>query len=367
MSLARPSWCTMPSVPRAAARRVLVGALVAGLLADLAGRYGIGTLAGALALGLGPLVVLAVSQPRSPVARGAIAGSVGFAPWPALRDSHWLLSLDVVAGLALVVFGCTIVRRPTIADSFAALALRAVQAGYAALHGPAWMWACVRAVHPRADPHRRRLGRAVLWAGPVLLVVGALLVSADPPMADWFTGTVDGPGWARHAVLVLGGGLGLVSLHAVSRVNVAPGPGRDVLRRRQLEAALMLDGMVVLLAVFATAQLVAAARGAAYVQARTGLTYAAYARRGFFQLLAVGALTFVVLASLRPVLAAAAARARRVLRGLGVAVAALTEVLVAVAVRRLALYEHAFGLTMLRRYSTWRTSCACPTTPPPHW
>ena len=125
--------------------------------------------------------------------------------------------------------------------------------------------------------------------------------------------------------------------------------------------------MVVLLAVFATAQLVAAARGAAYVQARTGLTYAAYARRGFFQLLAVGALTFVVLASLRPVLAAAAARARRVLRGLGVAVAALTEVLVAVAVRRLALYEHAFGLTMLRRYSTWRTWCACPTTPPPHW
>jgi hypothetical protein len=86
--------------------------------------------------------------------------------------------------------------------------------------------------------------------------------------------------------------------------------------------------------------------GAHHVLTTRGLTYADYARSGFFQLLAVSAITLVALLVLR----ATTAPSRRI-TVLGQVVVALTVVIVAVAFRRLSLYEHVFGFTMLRLYS----------------
>jgi hypothetical protein len=117
-----------------------------------------------------------------------------------------------------------------------------------------------------------------------------------------------------------------------------------------VEATTVLAGLVAVFAAFAVAQVVAAVRGAAYVERTAGLSYAEYARKGFFQLLAVATITLAVLLALRAAtdLAAAGAGARLRFFALSESAVVLTLVVVVVAVRRLRLYENAYGLTMLR-------------------
>lgn len=82
--------------------------------------------------------------------------------------------------------------------------------------------------------------------------------------------------------------------------------------------------------------------------AETGLTYAEYARQGFFQLVVVTVLVIAVIA-LAMTWAPSATRAdRATVRALLGLLCALTLVVVAVALRRLYLYEEAFGWTRLR-------------------
>jgi hypothetical protein len=81
-----------------------------------------------------------------------------------------------------------------------------------------------------------------------------------------------------------------------------------------------------------------------HVLATAGLTYAEYARSGFFQLAAVGGLTLAVVAG-----AARWSRIdERVVRVLLAVLCVLTLVVLASALRRLGLYQDAFGATRLR-------------------
>src|SRR5205085_4277547 len=80
-------------------------------------------------------------------------------------------------------------------------------------------------------------------------------------------------------------------------------------------------------------------------------TYAEYARTGFFQLLAVAAITLAVLLGLRAATDLSAPADRRRFTILALSATSLTVVIVVVAIARLGLYEDAFGLTMLRLYS----------------
>jgi hypothetical protein len=121
-----------------------------------------------------------------------------------------------------------------------------------------------------------------------------------------------------------------------------------------------------LFAVFAAAQLVAVSEGGRRIIETTGLSYAEYARSGFFQLVAAAGLTVAALLVLRAqtrLVAGPAAPSSqdgdaaqgRVEEPLGVWVkilslvtVALTLSLVGVAVRRLDLYMDAYGLTTPR-------------------
>jgi hypothetical protein len=83
-----------------------------------------------------------------------------------------------------------------------------------------------------------------------------------------------------------------------------------------------------------------------------GLTWAEYARNGFFQLLAVAALTVLVLLVLRGwTRLTPEGTQHRALVVLGEVTVALTLLLVVVAFRRLDLYIATLGLTMLRLFS----------------
>ncbi|MEU8799235.1 DUF4173 domain-containing protein [Spirillospora sp. NPDC048819] len=80
----------------------------------------------------------------------------------------------------------------------------------------------------------------------------------------------------------------------------------------------------------------------------TGLTYAEYARQGFFQLVVVTVLVLAVIAVAMRYAPSGGRGDRVTVRGLLGLLCALTLVVVAVALRRLYLYEETFGWTRLR-------------------
>lgn len=75
-----------------------------------------------------------------------------------------------------------------------------------------------------------------------------------------------------------------------------------------------------------------------------GLTYAEYARSGFFQLIAVAGIVF----GIGSMLSAFGHLRHRVVRGLSLSLVVLTYVILASAIRRLSLYVDAYGLTVAR-------------------
>src|SRR5207247_1416024 len=92
--------------------------------------------------------------------------------------------------------------------------------------------------------------------------------------------------------------------------------------------------------------------GAALVVGRAGLTVAQYARRGFFELVTVAALVLPVLLLIHHLLRREQPVHERVFRLLAGTLVSLLYVVVASAVQRMLLYQHLFGLTELRLYTT---------------
>lgn len=198
-----------------------------------------------------------------------------------------------------------------------------------------------------------RLVAAMGIGAALLIVFGALFASADPAFAELLddaTPSVNGSeiaaGVGRFVVFGWGAlGAAYLATRPPTIDLLTPGERRPVRRLEWLLPVLLLDG---LFAAFVAVQLGALFGGDAYVRRTAGLTYAEYARRGFWQLVAVTLLTLAVIA----VAARKAPRSyladRVALRtGLG-ALTGLTLVVVASALARMAAYEDAYGLTRLR-------------------
>ena len=189
--------------------------------------------------------------------------------------------------------------------------------------------------------------RGAAIAAGLLAVFVPLLLSADAAFAQLAgnvlpSGRVDLPG-ARvlSALLVLAAGGALLDAGARRRPRVARGPR---VRLGRIEWALPLAALTLLLAAFVATQLATLFGGDRHVLETAGLTYAEYAHSGFAQMMVVAGLTLAVVG-------AAARWARdggRLLRALLAALSLLTLVVLASALRRLELYEAAYGFTRLR-------------------
>ncbi|QIN79139.1 DUF4173 domain-containing protein [Rubrobacter marinus] len=86
--------------------------------------------------------------------------------------------------------------------------------------------------------------------------------------------------------------------------------------------------------------------------ASTGLTYAEYARRGFFELVTVTALVLPLLLLAHWLLRSEKPAHRRILRGLSASLVTLLFIVMFSALQRMRLYTAEFGLTELRLYTT---------------
>jgi hypothetical protein len=334
-------------------RRVAVLLIVVALAFDAAahGRVDGAATAGLLVVAAGAL--LASGRTRGGSAVGAALAVVPFATFLAWRESVWLVPVDAMVAVLLLLIAASYasggrVLRMSLSDAVIRLARGVLSAALA----PAYLFGALAALLPvPGDARKQRvvaLARGLGIAVPVFVVLGLLLASADPVFASVFRVPVDASSVITHAFLVAVGLLLAAALMVEASSESLPEMAVDARPLGATESGVVLAMLVVLYGAFAGAQIVAARGGAEKVLTTAGLTYADYARQGFFQLLAVAVITLVVLLGLRSLTRPAEGGARWVLVGLGEAATALTLGIVAVAVNRLGLYEQAYGLTMLR-------------------
>jgi hypothetical protein len=191
---------------------------------------------------------------------------------------------------------------------------------------------------------------------PLVLLFGGLFMAADTVFKHYVTAVVPStsPPWS-HLVLVtviawLGAGLlrDLIARREDERALPADWLlQREAPRLGSTEIAIVLGALDLLFAGFVLVQARYLFGGSALIESHAHLTYAQYARQGFFQLVVVSVLVL-------PVLLAANALARdrkRLVRALSGALVALELVVALSALQRLRVYEQQYGLTELRLYA----------------
>ncbi|MBX3285912.1 MAG: DUF4173 domain-containing protein [Actinobacteria bacterium] len=330
-------------VPRAGGR-ALAAAVVVGLAFDAAARNGIDTVSGLLLAVVGTQALAWSAPIRGRAARGALTLAVLASALLVLRASPWATAPLVLALALLAVLAASFDPDAPTRATFPALAGRIWVAAGHLVTAPAMF--LPRSGEPRRPAgdvvarDRMAVARGIALSLPVVAVIGLLLADADPIFESWF----DLPLLLGHGVLVGVGGWALLGMW---RVANARRPEADLPAPPALgttEAGVVLGALCALYAAFVAAQLVGVSSGSRHILESQGLTYAEYAREGFFQLLWAAAITVVVLLCVR----ACTGRARGALLWLSEAIVVLTLGVVASALRRLQLYEAAYGLTMLR-------------------
>ena len=205
------------------------------------------------------------------------------------------------------------------------------------------------------------IGKGLAIGFPLLLLFGGLFVAADAVFKSLLVSAI--PDWRHawsHVVLALGLAwlsAGLLRDLLASREDerlVAPAvsaAGQPRARLGVTEVAAALTIVDLLFLAFVLVQLRYLFGGQGLVQARVHLTYAQYARHGFFELLAVALLVFPLLLGVDYVTRGAQRRARLVHALSGVLIL-LVLVVMASALQRMRLYQREYGLTELRVYAT---------------
>jgi hypothetical protein len=212
-----------------------------------------------------------------------------------------------------------------------------------------------------ADERYRRPIRAAVvgtfLAIPPVFVVGGLLAQADPLFGDFLTS------WRRLGLqelaghLVLAGAIAWPAAGWLRGLVVSPravfAPVRsDAARIDFLGVAPALYAVVGLVAAYLGLQARALFGGAAYVEATSGVTYAEYARRGFFELVAVTAIALLLLLIADWALDRRQPLATRRFQSAGWVLLLLLGVLMASALQRMWLYVSYYGLSDTRLYAT---------------
>lgn len=203
----------------------------------------------------------------------------------------------------------------------------------------------------------RAVVRGFAVAVPLFLVFLSLFVSADAAfdravqnvfsfsMWDWVTTLFFtlGCGWLFAGIGFATTNSGAQSLKTVEMNS--PGVGTT-------ELSIVLGSLNALFLSFVCFQWRYLFGGPELIKQVTGLTVAEYARRGFFELVAVGALAVLILLGADFVRAKHTALQKRLFALLASSQIAMLFVMIVSALQRMYLYQSEFGLTELRVYTT---------------
>ncbi len=353
-------------MPRRAAWWLCGAALVIGLVGDQLLRpapWGAGAAAWLL-LSIGTALAAARAARRTglPALTALLLTAACFAMCLAWRDATSLKGWNVLAccaalTLGLLQLGNLRLRATGLVDYVAESASVAFRAavGPIVLLGSDLIDRATGGRPPHGSMRAVVLG--ILVAIPIIIVFGALLASADPVferltrfLVDW-----DFERLLSHVIVI-----GIVSWLAAGylRSVVVAGPERS----RPLvalgsptwgavEIGIPLAALAVLFLAFVVVQARYLFGGEDLIRSAVGLTYAEYARRGFFELVTVAGLVLPLLMAGEWSLKASDRSAARVFRILATLILLLVGLIIASAAIRLRLYRAAYGLTQDRLYA----------------
>lgn len=331
---------------------LLAAALLVGVTLDAAldGPPGVGFLLVAI---VAAAAVVALTRPQ-PRALPLFAAGLLLMVFVVVRASVVVIGLDTIGALCLFAAGASFAREgDPVASTVRAYIVRtlaviaAVPRGIASLVPP-----------PAPGTESRALISRIVVAGvivlPVVAVLVILLATADPvfghlvaaPFRDVDLGTVP-----VHVVEVGIGAVAFAVLAARARRPVGIGLSVSPIDLTPTSAAgswvPMLVSLDLLFAAFVAVQFTSLFGGRTKVLTEEGLTFAEYARTGFWELLAAAIITGGVIAF--GWMAGGREPANRtVFRWLAGGLVALDLVVLASASDRLTLYEDAFGWTWPR-------------------
>ncbi|MGH2746916.1 MAG: DUF4153 domain-containing protein [Actinomycetota bacterium] len=316
---------------------------------------------GVTLLTVGVAVAVALARPSPNLGDLMIFGipAVTLTLFPAFRAAGWIVWFDLAAALALgslaLAGGATY---PQVAAGLTA-AVNKLHRGLILVLAP-----LLRRLREREKGAFLPALRGLVLAASLVMIFGGLFASADRAFAH-VTGEILVPDWDLRLlparILLLGataacaGALVLSAdpyrVHAMppyAALWSAPKSSQPSANRERAEWLIPLCALDLLFASFVVVQLTVLFGGHRHVLITAGLTYAEYARQGFFQLLVVAGLTLVVIAAVGRGAQAGSSRDRWLQKALLGLLCALTLVILVSALRRLGLYEEAFGFTRPR-------------------
>ena len=201
--------------------------------------------------------------------------------------------------------------------------------------------------------------RGTLLALPILVVLTLLLASADPVFSSRLRNLFSifdldrlGETLFRLVYIVV---LAYLLLGAYFFGSVESKAGGPESPEKPLihpflglvESGIILSAVNLLFALFVSLQFTYLFGGTTNIHLE-GFTYAEYARRGFFELLAVGVISLTLFYALSNITRRETSAQRRLFSGLGLLLVGLVGLILASAYTRLTLYEAAYGFTRLR-------------------
>jgi hypothetical protein len=347
-------------------RQIALPCALLGLLADqlvrVNGRPGVNVALWAL---VGTAMLWFVSQRREPPVsretRWFVGGALFFSGLLALRDAEALAVFCLFAGVVLLGLAAgrgalAWARQAHIVEVAAA----AIRVGILIALGPlGWSVGVARqdsepaSTGDRPWSRLRMIARGTLMALPPLIVVTALLANADPVFEGVMQKALFGlEPLLQHAAFVaviawlLSGYLRafLVDDDVIERVRIP----RPALAPSEIAVGVTL--LNILFLVFLAVQVRYLFGGASLVEVTQGLSYAEYARRGFFELVAAAAFVVPVLLVADWAAADHQMSDRRLLRATSTVLVLLLAGVLASAAYRMRLYQDAYGLTEQRLY-----------------
>jgi hypothetical protein len=356
--------------PRALlARDALLAAALLGITADPLlrdGPWGIGLLVWMLQFAATVIaLVRRDGRPLSREGRTWLTVAVIFAAGLSWRDAEMLQFFDVLAMLAALVLLAMSMNAIPVAGLATARVRDLIRAafgtGLAVAAGAAPLLLGEAELHaaPRESERGsiRRIGKALIISAPIFLVFAILLVNADPIFGSFFIF----PHFRIDVVLshiviacffawVVAGWLrrSLLARPASAGVPTTPLPltlgGTDVM--------FALGALNLLFAAFVVVQIGWLFGGEALVLRTTGLGYAEYARRGFFELMWVAGLLLPVLLGAHALIPDSDSRTLRLYRRLALPLVVLLGAMLVSAGARMKLYVHYYGISIDRLYAS---------------
>ena len=351
---------------------MVLSAVTLGVLGDyLFQGHTLGVNAGLFAVAFVAALSLLLRLGRIPLHQGRRAMAAPlllFAGLLAWHDSPLLLATNLLAVAGAVALGALRRTKPNLVDAQVSdYVVGAAAAGVSTFAGAIDLlekdmpWERIGA-HVRGR-QAAAIARGVAIGLPLLALFGGLFVAADAVFRNLLVSSVPD---LRHlwSHLLIGAGIawlscgllrdllatrdeqrlvaaGLVERRAPTRILVGP-----------TEIAVALGIVNVLFAVFVAVQIRYLFGGRSLVESRVHLTYAQYARHGFFELLAVSLLVLPLLFAAHALLRHRSPFSLRLVQALSGVLIALVLVVMASALERMRLYQREYGLTELRLYST---------------